>query len=116
MAGGLPTRFHMTRHHSGGVVWLTGLSGAGKTTIATGTVSILQRQGYLASILDGDALRTGLNADLGFTQEDRAENVRRVGEVALLFAEAGFVCFVATISPYRAARAAIRVKAGACFH
>lgn len=90
--------------HDGGVVWLTGLSGAGKSSLAGALQAALQGRGYACRTLDGDALRTRLNADLGFTPADRTENVRRLGEVAALFAEAGLVCIVAAISPSRADR------------
>jgi bifunctional enzyme CysN/CysC len=87
--------------HPGGVVWLTGLSGAGKSTLAMALEKALVADGYAAYVLDGDNLRHGLNADLGFGPDDRRENVRRAGEVAALFADAGLVCIVALISPYR---------------
>lgn len=100
--------------HYGGVVWLTGLSGAGKTTLAMDLERELFEQGFLVYVLDGDNLRQGLNADLGFSPEDRSENIRRVGEVAALFADAGVVCIVALISPYRADRARARLAAKQC--
>ena len=96
------------RTSTGCVVWLTGLSGAGKTTIARGLESELRGAGYLVCVLDGDCLRRGLCADLGFSPEDRQENIRRVGEVARLFADAGMICLVALISPYRRDRARAR--------
>lgn len=92
----------------GGVVWFTGLSGAGKSTIARGAAAALAARGRRAWVLDGDDLRAGLNADLGFSPEDRAENVRRVGEVAAVFADAGVLALAALISPYRADRARAR--------
>lgn len=88
----------------GATVWLTGLSGSGKSTIATELLARLARAGVPAYGLDGDNLRHGLNGDLGFSAGDRAENVRRVGEVARLFADAGLVAVVPVISPYRAGR------------
>jgi bifunctional enzyme CysN/CysC len=88
----------------GGVVWLTGLSGAGKSTVARAVETRLLDAGRLAYVLDGDNLRHGLNADLGFAAADRDENVRRVAEVARLFADAGLVALVPVISPYRHAR------------
>ncbi len=97
--------------HLGAVVWLTGLSGAGKTTLAMGLESALFEHGCAAYVLDGDNLRHGLNGDLGFAPEDRSENIRRVGEVAALFADAGLICIVALISPYRADRARARAAA-----
>lgn len=90
--------------HSGCVVWLTGLSAAGKSTIATELERVLFSQGKHAFVLDGDNMRHGLCSDLAFSPEDRKENIRRIGEVAKLFAEAGFVCITAFISPYRSDR------------
>ncbi len=90
--------------HSGCVVWLTGLSAAGKSTIATELERELFSQNQHAYVLDGDNMRHGLCSDLGFSPEDRKENIRRIGEVAKLFAEAGFVCITAFISPYRSDR------------
>jgi bifunctional enzyme CysN/CysC len=97
--------------HKGGVLWFTGLSGAGKSTLAMALEQRLFRKGYAAYVLDGDNIRSGLNANLGFTPEDRVENIRRVGEVAALFADAGFLCITAFISPYRADRAKARAAA-----
>lgn len=84
--------------------WLTGLSGAGKSTLAHRFHDGLQRQGVRAYVLDGDRLRTGLNRDLGFSRADRAENVRRIAEVARLMVDAGLVVLVGVISPYREQR------------
>ncbi|MFO1281129.1 MAG: adenylyl-sulfate kinase [Burkholderiales bacterium] len=98
--------------HRGAVVWLTGLSGAGKSTLALALERRLFDLGWSVYTLDGDNVRTGLNADLGFSPEDRQENLRRVGEVAALFADAGLVCVTAFISPYRDERARARVAAG----
>jgi adenylyl-sulfate kinase len=92
------------------VFWLTGLSGAGKSTIAVELHRLLQAAGTAAFILDGDELRTGLNSDLGFSDADRKENIRRVGEVARLMSEAGLVVIVALISPFRADRDAVRAR------
>jgi bifunctional enzyme CysN/CysC len=92
--------------HSSKVVWLTGLPGSGKSTIADATVRRLHALGVHTYVLDGDNVRTGLNKDLGFTAEDRAENVRRVAEVAKLMKDAGLVVFVALVSPYRSDREA----------
>jgi adenylylsulfate kinase len=86
------------------VVWLTGLSAAGKSTIVDGLNPVLQARGLKTCILDGDSLRSGLCRDLGFTDQDRDENVRRVAEVAALMADAGLTVMVALISPTRAAR------------
>lgn len=102
--------------HRGGVLWLTGLSGAGKSTLAFALEERLFREGVQVYVLDGDNLRYGLNADLGFSRQDRGENIRRAGEVAALFADAGFLCIAAFISPYRADRAAARDAAHGRFH
>ena len=94
-----------TRERLGGAtVWFTGLSGSGKSTVAVAVERLLLDRGRAAYLLDGDNLRHGLNGDLGFTADDRDENVRRVGEVARLFADAGVVALVPLISPYRAGR------------
>lgn len=95
----------------GGVIWLTGFSGSGKTTIARALEAELKAAGHAVFVLDGDQLRRGLCADLGYSPEDRQENIRRVGEVARLFAEAGLICIVALISPYRRDRARARAAA-----
>ena len=94
----------------GSTVWLTGLSGAGKSTIARSLETMLVSAGRAAYVLDGDNLRHGLSSDLGFSASDRNENVRRVGEVAALFADASVVAIVAMISPYRAARDQVRER------
>lgn len=101
--------------HSGGVLWFTGLSGAGKSTLAFSLEEQLFRQGRQVYVLDGDNMRVGLNADLGFAPQDRTENIRRVGEVAALFADAGIICISAFISPYRADREVAR-RAATRFH
>jgi len=93
---------------TGATVWLTGLSGSGKSTVAVALERRLVEAGRPAYLLDGDNLRHGLNRDLEFTDEDRAENVRRVGEVARLLADAGVVAVAPLISPFRAGRAAAR--------
>jgi adenylyl-sulfate kinase len=82
------------------VIWLTGLSSAGKSTIASELERELFNAGRHAYVLDGDNIRHGLGSDLGFSAKDRAENIRRVGEIAKLFADAGFICITAFISPY----------------
>ena len=97
--------------HKGGVIWLTGLSGAGKSTIAVAAERHLFRKGYQVYVLDGDNIRGGLNANLGFSPEDRAENIRRVGEVAALLADSGFIVLTAFISPYRSDRERAREAA-----
>jgi bifunctional enzyme CysN/CysC len=94
--------------HRGCVVWFTGLSGAGKSTIADLVEQRLHRAGRHTFILDGDNVRHGLNKDLGFTDADRVENVRRVAEVAGLMVEAGLIVLVSFISPFRAERALAR--------
>ena len=94
--------------HPGCVVWLTGLSGSGKSTVATELERELFNAGKHAYVLDGDNMRHGLCSDLGFSPEDRKENIRRVGEVAKLFADAGIICITAFISPYRADRDLVR--------
>lgn len=94
--------------HRGVTLWFTGLSASGKTTVATLVDQILTSRGVHCMILDGDNIRHGLNRDLGFSPEDRAENIRRIGEVAKLFGLAGIVTLVAFISPYRKDRDAVR--------
>ena len=97
------------RHgHRPAILWFTGLSGAGKSTIATFVEQALHDRGAHTYLLDGDALRTGLNRDLGFTAADRVENMRRAGEVARLFTDAGLIVVCAFISPFRAERRMIR--------
>ncbi len=88
----------------GAVVWLTGLSGSGKSTVCRRVEQILLERGSYVYVLDGDNLRMGLNKDLGFSPADRTENIRRVGAVAQLFADAGSIVLTAFISPYRADR------------
>ncbi|CAO4133397.1 adenylyl-sulfate kinase [Methylorubrum extorquens] len=94
------------------IAWLTGLSGAGKSTIADAADRALTDAGRSTMVLDGDNLRQGLNRDLGFTAEERAENIRRAAEAARLMGEAGLVVIVSLISPFRAERAAARAIAG----
>ncbi len=94
--------------HGGATVWMTGLPASGKSTIAGGVEATLLEAGRSAYVLDGDNLRHGLNGDLGFSAEDRAENVRRTAEVSALLADAGVVVLVALVSPYRADRDAAR--------
>jgi bifunctional enzyme CysN/CysC len=96
------------KHQTPRVVWLTGLSGSGKSTVADALERRLFALGMHTFVLDGDNVRTGINKDLGFTPEDRAENVRRVAETAKLMLEAGLVVIVALISPFRADRRAAR--------
>lgn len=94
--------------HAGRVVWLTGLSGAGKSTIASALESALHARGRHTYVLDGDHIRHGLNRDLGFGESDRTENIRRVAEVARLFVDAGIIVIAAFISPLRTQREAAR--------
>lgn len=102
--------------HRGGVLWLTGLSAAGKSTLAFSLEKRLFDEGYQVFVLDGDNIRYGLSSDLGFAPAEREENIRRVGEVAALFAEAGFIVVTAFISPYRRDRAQARKACGDGFH
>jgi bifunctional enzyme CysN/CysC len=97
----------------GCTVWLTGLSGSGKSTVAHEVERRLISAGRVAYVLDGDNVRHGLNGDLGFSPADRSENVRRVGEVARLMADAGLVVLVPVISPYRVDRDRVRLMHGA---
>jgi adenylylsulfate kinase len=106
---------HVTREdrerllgQKGVTVWLTGLSGSGKSTIAVAAEQALVAAGRLAYVLDGDNIRHGLNKNLGFSPADRTENIRRIGEVAKLFTDAGLVAVTAFISPYRADRDQVR--------
>lgn len=90
------------------IIWFTGLSGSGKTTTAIALEKRLNAMGKHTYLIDGDHLRKGLNSDLSFTDEDRTENIRRVGEVAKLFVDAGLIVIVALISPFKADRLAVR--------
>ncbi|MDX1578867.1 MAG: adenylyl-sulfate kinase [Gemmatimonadota bacterium] len=99
------------RGHRGAVLWFTGLSASGKSTLAIEVEKRLFQEGYFSYVLDGDNIRHGLNGDLGFTPDDRTENIRRVGEVAKLFAESGALVLTAFISPYRADRDRVRARA-----
>lgn len=94
--------------HKGCTLWLTGLSGSGKSTVGVALEKALIERGVLAYRLDGDNVRHGLNSNLGFSAEDREENIRRVGEVARLFADAGVVTISSFISPYRRDRDQVR--------
>jgi adenylylsulfate kinase len=94
--------------HRGAVLWFTGLSGSGKSTIGHRVERMLIERGAFAYVLDGDNVRHGLNSDLGFAAEDRVENIRRIGEVARLFADAGALVLSAFISPYRKDRDRVR--------
>lgn len=99
--------------HGGCIIWLTGLSGAGKSTIATSLERALFDMGKNVCVLDGDELRSGLCADLGFSPEDRHENLRRASEVAILRKDLAYFVIMAFISPYRADRDRVRSKVGA---
>jgi adenylylsulfate kinase len=109
---GAIAREHRERYlgQKGVVVWMTGLSASGKSTIASRVEELLLERGKLAYRLDGDNIRHGLNKNLGFSAEDRAENIRRIGEVAKLFADAGLIAITSFISPYRADRDAVRAN------
>lgn len=96
--------------HKGKVLWFTGLSGSGKSTLATATEKELFQRGIRCVVLDGDQLRSGINRDLGFTDEDRRENLRRAAEIASLFLSVGFIVLVPMISPSSEARSAIRQR------
>jgi adenylylsulfate kinase len=98
--------------HKGVVVWFTGLSGSGKSTLAREIERRLHERGCRSYVLDGDNIRHGLNKNLGFSPEDREENIRRIGEVARLFADAGLVAMTAFISPYVKDRGAARALNG----
>lgn len=102
--------------HSGGVLWFTGLSGSGKSTLAIELERRLFNIGYNVYVLDGDNVRHGLSSNLGFSPEDRTENIRRIGEVGSLFANAGFIVIAAFISPYQEDRDGARKIAGDGFH
>nr|WP_263327438.1 adenylyl-sulfate kinase [Neobacillus sp. Marseille-Q6967] len=94
--------------HGSAVLWFTGLSGSGKSTIANAVSSELYRQGINEYVLDGDNIRHGLNKDLGFSDHDRTENIRRIGEVAKLFVDSGAIVTTAFISPFRTDRDQVR--------
>jgi len=94
--------------HRGAVLWFTGLSGAGKSTIANAVDALLHARGVHTYLLDGDNVRHGLNSNLGFSANDRVENIRRIGEVAKLMADAGLLTLSAFISPYRSDRDKVR--------
>lgn len=94
--------------HRGAILWFTGLSGAGKSTLAHAVEALLHHRGCRTFVLDGDNVRHGLCADLGFSAQDRQENIRRVGEMAKIFMEAGIIVLTAFISPYREDRRRVR--------
>jgi len=101
--------------HKSVLLWLTGLSGSGKSTIATALQKKLLAEGKIVYVLDGDNIRHGLNQDLGFSEEHREENIRRIGEVAKLFVEAGVITISSFISPYKKDREKVREKLGKDF-
>lgn len=94
--------------HYSGVIWLTGLSGAGKSTISTLAEQALFDEGYLITVLDGDTMRAGLNSDLDFSRQSRQENLRRAGEVAALFAATGHIVLATFVSPFQEGRQFVR--------
>ena len=104
------TREHRTEilRQRGATIWFTGLSGSGKSTIAVALEKALHQIGKLSYRLDGDNVRHGINKNLGFSEEDRKENIRRIGEVAKLFVEAGVIVLAAFVSPYRKDREQVR--------
>ncbi|MEO1236914.1 MAG: adenylyl-sulfate kinase [Planctomycetota bacterium] len=108
-AGGVPPEARQRNMgQRGATVWFTGLSGSGKSTVAVAVEKLLIERGRHAYRLDGDNVRHGLCANLGFSPEDRDENIRRIGEVAKLFADSGMIVLCSFVSPYRAARQAVR--------
>ena len=98
--------------HRGAIIWFTGLSGSGKSTLAHAVEESLHQLGCRTFVLDGDNVRHGLCGDLGFSDKDRQENIRRIGEMAKLFMEAGIIVLTAFISPYRADRERVRAMVG----
>lgn len=104
------TRAHRAKllGHKGATLWFTGLSGSGKSTVAVELEGTLQEMGVLSYRLDGDNVRMGINKNLGFSAEDRTENIRRIGEVAKLFVDSGVIALSSFISPYRADRDQVR--------
>ena len=107
-----PEDFEKRNNQKGCVIWFTGLSASGKSTIAREVEWILFERGFQVFVLDGDNIRHGLNKDLGFSPEDREENIRRIGEVAKLFRQAGIIVITAFISPYREDRDKVRTIVG----
>jgi adenylylsulfate kinase len=101
-------RREVQNQHRGVIIWFTGLSGAGKSTLAHAVEEVLHQQGCQTFVLDGDNVRHGLCNDLGFSTQDRQENIRRIGEVAKLFMEAGIIVLTAFISPYCLDRERVR--------
>ncbi len=99
---------HVLNGHRSGLLWFTGLSGSGKSTLAHAVEARLYRHGIRGYVLDGDNIRTGLNADLGLSAEDRKENIRRIAEVSKLMVDAGLLVFAAFIAPFRESREFVR--------
>jgi len=99
---------HVLNAHRSGLIWFTGLSGSGKSTLAHALESRLYHMGVRSYVLDGDNIRTGLNKDLGLSEEHRKENIRRIAEVAKLMVDAGLLVFAAFIAPYRESRQFVR--------
>ncbi len=95
-------------HQKSRVIWFTGLSGSGKTTLATALERDLFNKGYLSQILDGDNIRTGINNNLGFSNEDRVENIRRIAEISKLLVNSGVICICAFVSPTEETRKIVR--------
>jgi len=106
------SRREIQNGHRGAIIWFTGLSGSGKSTLAHAVEEILHQQGSRTFVLDGDNVRHGLCSDLGFSNNDREENIRRIGETAKLFMEAGVIVLTAFISPFRADRERVRGMVG----
>ncbi len=104
------TRAHREKllGHKGATIWFTGLSGSGKSTVAVALEGVLHEMGIVSYRLDGDNVRMGINKNLGFSAEDRAENIRRIGEVAKLFVDSGQIALSSFVSPYRADRDNVR--------
>jgi adenylylsulfate kinase len=110
------SRREQKNNHKGGLFWFTGLSGAGKSTLAHAVEEQLFQQGYNTYVLDGDNVRHGLCADLGFSDDDRKENIRRISHMSNLFVQAGVIVMTAFISPFRIDRDNARKIAGNDFH
>ena len=106
------TRREAKNGHRGAIIWFTGLSGSGKSTLAHAVEESLHQQGCRTFVLDGDNVRHGLCGDLSFSDKDRQENIRRIGEMAKLFMEAGIIVLTAFISPYQADRQRVRSMVG----
>jgi adenylylsulfate kinase len=109
-------RRELMNKHRGAIFWFTGLSGAGKSTLAHTVEEKLHQQGCRTFVLDGDNVRHGLCADLSFSDEDRKENIRRIGQMAKLYVEAGIIVLTAFISPFKSDRENVRKIAGSDFH